>query len=336
MLLGFINLDGFYGNHNTVCQVGMMEHIIAHTQHTGCRFVAGTAVALVLSVSAALSQDLNQPTPSFNDRDRIAALQNNNVTTGFEHRWSNVLFASAEYVLGSDGIIKRGPEQDAASDTDALQKVYFGTPSSVTGSFERSQKTRPSAPHPTGSVAECGPSPLTVEEIKTLVAATARKHGIDTSFALAIAWAESRFDEARNSPKGARGPMQLIPATAARFGVKDICDPAQNIEGGMKYLRVLFDQFQNPLLVAAAYNSGEGRIYEHGGVPPYHETVGYVAKVVNFQLGLPMPAPKSKPGAANRAVARSSAQDPAKNPKHDAGVIAVQKTGTFVGGVMHF
>jgi len=130
--------------------------------------------------------------------------------------------------------------------------------------------------------------------------------------------------------------MQLIPATATRFGVKDICDPAQNIEGGMKYLRVLFDEFQNPLLVAAAYNSGEGRIYEHGGIPPFHETVGYVAKVVNFQLGLPMPAPKPKPRAVNKAPALAKAQSPARKPKRDAGVIAVQKTGTFVGGVMHF
>ena len=124
--------------------------------------------------------------------------------------------------------------------------------------------------------------------------------------------------------------MQLMPATAARFGVKDICDPAQNIDGGMKYLRVLLDEFQSPLLVAAAYNSGEQRIYEHGGIPPFTETVEYVAKVVNFQLGLPMPSAKRKPKvAAPQAV--SDAGD-----SGDAGIITVKKTGTFVGGVMHF
>lgn len=124
--------------------------------------------------------------------------------------------------------------------------------------------------------------------------------------------------------------MQLMPATAARFGVEDICDPAQNIEGGVKYLRALLDEFQNPLLVAAAYNSGEQRIYEHGGIPPFKETVGYVAKVVNYQLGLPMPSAKGKARiAASQAV--SDAGD-----SGDAGVIAVKKTGTFVGGVMHF
>ncbi|MDX0163256.1 transglycosylase SLT domain-containing protein [Sinorhizobium meliloti] len=184
----------------------------------------------------------------------------------------------------------------------------------------------------TKDVYECGPSPLSPEEVKSLVVQTARKYRVDEVFATAIAWAESGFDQSRNSPKGgARGPMQLMPATAARFGVTDICDPAENIEGGMKYLRFLLDEFQNPLLVAAAYNSGEQRIYQHGGIPPFQETVGYVAKVVNYQLGLPMPSAKGKARPAAAAQAVSDASD-----SGDAGVIAVKKTGKFVGGVMHF
>ncbi|MDX1016949.1 transglycosylase SLT domain-containing protein [Sinorhizobium medicae] len=183
----------------------------------------------------------------------------------------------------------------------------------------------------TKDVYECGPSPLSPEEVKSLVVQTARKYRVDKVFATAIAWAESGFDQSRNSPKGARGPMQLMPATAARFGVTDICDPAENIEGGMKYLRFLLDEFQNPLLVAAAYNSGEQRIYQHGGIPPFQETVGYVAKVVNYQLGLPMPSAKGKARPAAAAQAVSDASD-----SGDAGVIAVKKTGKFVGGVMHF
>jgi len=153
---------------------------------------------------------------------------------------------------------------------------------------------------------------------------------VDERFATAITWAESGFDQSRNSPKGARGPMQLMPATAARFGVEDICDPAQNIEGGVRYLRALLDEFQNSLLVAAAYNSGEQRIYQHGGIPPFKETVSYVAKVVNYQIGLPMPSAKGKARiAASQAVSDAGGSG-------DAGVIAVKKTGTFVGGVMHF
>ncbi|PTE06592.1 lytic transglycosylase domain-containing protein [Mesorhizobium helmanticense] len=180
------------------------------------------------------------------------------------------------------------------------------------------------------SVQACGPSPLSPSEIKKLVVDAARRHKVDEVFATAIAWAESGFDQTRNSDKGARGPMQLMPAIAERFQVEDICDPQQNIEGGMKYLRVLLDEFQNPLLVAAAYNSGEQRIYAYGGIPPFRETVGYVAKVVNYQLGLPMPAAKAKPKVSGTTTIADGGEH------GDVGVIAVKKTGKFVGGVMHF
>ncbi|MDX0561957.1 transglycosylase SLT domain-containing protein [Sinorhizobium medicae] len=206
----------------------------------------------------------------------------------------------------------------------------FREPQIPTGSIQQIDSFRQIDDN-TKDVYKCGPPPLSQEEVKSLVVQTARKYRVDEVFATAIAWAESGFDQSRNSPKDARGPMQLMPATAARFGVEDICDPAENIEGGMKYLRFLLDEFQNPLLVAAAYNSGEQRIYQHGGIPPFQETVGYVAKVVNYQLGLPMPSAKGKarPAAAPQAV--SDASD-----SGDAGVIAVKKTGKFVGGVMHF
>lgn len=119
--------------------------------------------------------------------------------------------------------------------------------------------------------------------------------------------------------------MQLIPETAERFRVADVCDPAQNIDGGVRYLRVLLEEFQNPLLVAAAYNSGPQRIYEYGGIPPFRETVNYVARVLNYQLGLSMPSLASKAKAKTNFVAHN-----------ETGVLAVEKTGSFVGGVMHF
>nr|WP_256478561.1 lytic transglycosylase domain-containing protein [Notoacmeibacter sp. MSK16QG-6] len=172
---------------------------------------------------------------------------------------------------------------------------------------------------------ECGPSPLSPEQIKQLVIETANRRGVDPLFATAIAWAESDFDRLRNSNKGARGPMQLIPSTAERFGVSDVCDPAANIEGGVAYLRVLLDEFTNPLLVAAAYNAGEHRIYEYGGIPPFKETVSYLAKVLNYQLGLP-----AKPGRRD-----GKGMTPTKE-KPIAGVLSVEKPGVFVGGVMKF
>ncbi|MFQ6242719.1 lytic transglycosylase domain-containing protein [Sinorhizobium meliloti] len=269
------------------------------------------------------------------------------LATNFDERWRGSL---KEFVLGANGVVtQQGAAQNNADksphDFWGLHHIdaslsNFSPSNNVPNGLDEPRIPTRSIQHSgsfrqiddnTKDVFRCGPSPLSPEEVKSLVVQTARKYRVDEVFATAIAWAESGFDQSRNSPKGARGPMQLMPATAARFGVKDICDPAQNIEGGMKYLRFLLDEFQNPLLVAAAYNSGEQRIYQHGGIPPFQETVGYVAKVVNYQLGLPMPSANSKarPAAAPQAV--SDASD-----SGDAGVIAVKKTGKFVGGVMHF
>ena len=175
---------------------------------------------------------------------------------------------------------------------------------------------------------ECGPSPAPPEEITRLVAEAAERHEVDVGFAIAIATAESQLDRLRNSPKGARGPMQLTPETAMRFGVTDICDPAENIDGGVRYLRALVDEFRNPLLVAAAYNAGEGRVREHGGIPPLKETIGYVAEVLNIQMRLEGRGPIERERSA-----------PANDPQSTSsvrGVITSRERRQWVGGVMHF
>ena len=174
---------------------------------------------------------------------------------------------------------------------------------------------------------KCGPSPATPAEITRLVIEAAQRHDVDAEFAVAVVTAESRLDRLRNSPKGAHGPMQLMPATAERFGVTDVCDPEENIDGGVRYLRELTDEFQNPLLVAAAYNAGEGRVREHGGIPPFKETIGYVAEVLNIQMGLEgSGAAASKQGD----VADGQQSTPAR------GVITSRDRRQWVGGVMHF
>lgn len=176
--------------------------------------------------------------------------------------------------------------------------------------------------------AECGPSPATPAEITRLVIEAAQRHKVDVGLAVAVVTAESRLDRLRNSPKGARGPMQLMPDTAERFGVVDICDPEENIDGGIRYLRELNQEFRNPMLVAAAYNAGEGRVREHGGIPPFKETLGYVAEVLNIQMGL----------EGNGSAARErgdSAKDP-QNPPNVSGVITSRDRRQWVGGVMHF
>ena len=104
---------------------------------------------------------------------------------------------------------------------------------------------------------------------------------------LAFIATESNFDANAVSPKNAQGLMQLIPETAARFGVRRIMDPTENIRGGMAYLRWLMARFQGDVvLVAAAYNAGEGAVERYLGVPPFTETRQYVWKIVSASGGM--------------------------------------------------
>ena len=104
---------------------------------------------------------------------------------------------------------------------------------------------------------------------------------VSPALALAVASVESSGRIDAVSSAGARGLMQLMPATAERFGVLTINDPSDNIKGGVAYLDWLMDEFdRDPILVLAAYNAGEGAVRKHGGVPPYAETRNYVPKVL--------------------------------------------------------
>jgi soluble lytic murein transglycosylase-like protein len=98
---------------------------------------------------------------------------------------------------------------------------------------------------------------------------------------LALISVESGGRTVAESNKGAQGLMQLIPDTAARFGVTDSTDPVQNIKGGVAYLVWLMNEFKgDPILALAGYNAGENAVKKHGGVPPYAETRNYVPKVL--------------------------------------------------------
>lgn len=113
-----------------------------------------------------------------------------------------------------------------------------------------------------------------------LVQRLAPEYGVYPRLAMAIIRAESNFNPTAISPKNAQGLMQLIPETAERFNVRKPFDPEQNIRGGLSYLRWLLAYFQgNIVLVAAAYNAGEGAVNRYGGIPPYAETQGYVKRI---------------------------------------------------------
>ncbi len=118
-------------------------------------------------------------------------------------------------------------------------------------------------------------------KIFELVMKMAPLYQVEPQLALAIIAAESNFNNLALSPKNAQGLMQLIPETSQRFNVKNPFDPAQNIRGGLTYLRWLLAYFEGDIaLVAAAYNSGEGTVERYRGVPPYAETRAYVKRIL--------------------------------------------------------
>jgi Transglycosylase SLT domain/Sel1 repeat len=116
-----------------------------------------------------------------------------------------------------------------------------------------------------------------------LVQKLAPEYGISPRLALAVIRVESNFNPMARSNKNAQGLMQLIPETALRFNVTTPFDPAQNVRGGLAYLRWLLAYFKgNVSLVAAAYNAGEGAVNRYRGIPPYAETRGYVNRIMQF------------------------------------------------------
>jgi hypothetical protein len=121
-----------------------------------------------------------------------------------------------------------------------------------------------------------------------LIYEAARRHGLNPVVVEAVIRAESSGNPSAVSRVGARGLMQLMPATAERFGIhhRELFDPVQNLEAGSRYLSWLVDQFPNDLAkVLAAYNAGENAVTRYGGVPPYRETRGYVRRIF-ASLGL--------------------------------------------------
>lgn len=128
--------------------------------------------------------------------------------------------------------------------------------------------------------------PVSVElappALATLVDQIAQQHDVDRDLVHSMIRVESNYNPFAVSNKGALGLMQLVPATARRFGVADVFDPAQNVEGGVRYLKYLLDLYEGDhqlTLALAAYNAGEGAVERYRGVPPFRETRDYVYRV---------------------------------------------------------
>ena len=170
------------------------------------------------------------------------------------------------------------------------------------------------------------PAPL-----RTLVDTIASNHGVDPALVRAVMKTESNFDRWATSPKGARGLMQLIPATARRFGVRDSFDPEQNVEGGVRYLKFLLAKFKGNLdLSLAAYNAGENLVEKLGRIPAIPETANYVRKIRAIY------AKKSAPEVSTPATMIATAFQPETAPDMAKGETPRVYRTLDDNGVVHF
>ena len=147
-------------------------------------------------------------------------------------------------------------------------------------------------PTATSGIRSTRPAPGSrARRFEPLIAEHAAAHDVRADLVRAVIQAESAFNPAARSHKGAMGLMQLMPATAVELGVTDPWDPAQNIRGGVTYLRRLLDQYGgNEELALAAYNAGPGAVDRYGAVPPYRETRDYIERIRNHSTVRKAPA----------------------------------------------
>jgi soluble lytic murein transglycosylase-like protein len=185
-------------------------------------------------------------------------------------------------------VVARKPVADRKAAEPAVQ---LGASSSTTNS---ATETRP-------------PSSASVN-LGAAVDRIAVRYGLAPELLDSVIKVESNYNANAVSPKGALGIMQLIPSTARRFGVLDVFDPMENMEGGARYLRYLLDLFGGERTLAlAAYNAGEGAVAKYGTIPPYRETRDYIDRVHKHL----QPTGKT-PAAKPQEPARASEAQPAE------------------------
>jgi hypothetical protein len=170
--------------------------------------------------------------------------------------------------------------EDDSSFTDVPTEEITGYEKDLSLPVPMAPETHASVAVPSGS-SKPGPAKAALPLNQVVNVASAEYH-LDPDLVNSVIHAESGFNAHAVSPKGARGLMQLMPATANQLGVNDVFDPQSNVSGGSRYLRELLERYNFDLVKAlAAYNAGPERVEHYRGVPPFRETHAYVARIVH-------------------------------------------------------
>ena len=186
-------------------------------------------------------------------------------------------------LLASGGLFATAARADIYGFTDENGVKHFTNMPSLDPRYKfiRGEGNKP---RPQSAAPAYMPSEADILKYSGIIDTASRTHGVDKSLVHAVIQAESGYNPAAVSRKGATGLMQLMPDTARRYGVANAFDPVDNVHGGVRYLKDLLAMFNgNVQLALAGYNAGENAVIRAGNqIPPYPETVAYVPKVIDF------------------------------------------------------